>query len=66
MTRTYKKIKILLIENDITQVDLAKKIKTTPSYVNHIIHGNRKNSRIRRLIARELGCTVKTLFSDAA
>lgn len=66
MTSNSKKIKILLIKNNLTQVELARRINAKPSYVHHVIHGIRKNGRMRSLIARELGCNVKQLFSDAA
>jgi DNA-binding XRE family transcriptional regulator len=66
MNSKTKKIKMLLIKKDLTQSAIARKIGVTPKYVNHVIQGIRKNRRMRVLIARELGCKVSQIFSDAA
>ena len=58
------KIKMLMVEANVTGVDIAKATQTTRSHVCHTIAGRRKSSPVRRAIADALNREVSDLFPD--
>ena len=52
-------IKKRLIDRDMTQVDLANAIGTTPPMVTYIIYGQRDGEKWKNAIYRALGDTDK-------
>ncbi|UCD85506.1 MAG: helix-turn-helix transcriptional regulator [Deltaproteobacteria bacterium] len=59
-----KEIKKLLIDKDITQTELARRVGVSPAGLNQVINGKRKTRHIREAIARELGMEVSELFPE--
>jgi len=55
MTLQAKKIKILLIQKDITQREIADRLGVTPGLVANVINGRHKSRRVKDGIARILG-----------
>lgn len=58
------KLKLLRVEMDIKQKDLAKKIGTTPQYLRLLEIGKAKNPSIdiMKKLAKALNTDVQTLF----
>jgi transcriptional regulator with XRE-family HTH domain len=50
----YKKIKIRLIEKELTMVDLAKEVGLSRPYVSNLIAGRRKNEEAWKKILKAL------------
>jgi transcriptional regulator with XRE-family HTH domain len=59
-----KEIKKLLIDKDITQTELARRVGISLTGVNQVISGKRKTKHIQEAIARELGLKVGKLFRE--
>jgi DNA-binding XRE family transcriptional regulator len=59
-----KKIKILLIQKDIKQADIARKLGVSSVAVCNVIKGACESRRIKWAIARELGKRVEDLWPD--
>lgn len=55
---------ILRIERDMTQGDLAKRIKISRAYVNRVINGGYDSSFVKIKIANALGKPVNELWPD--
>ena len=55
-------IKALLALRNLSQTDIAKKYSISPSDLNKVISGKRKTSRIRFILANELGVEKDLLF----
>lgn len=60
-----KAIKILLIQKDIKQVDIARKIGVSSVAVCNVIKGACESKRIKWAIAIELGKKVDELWPDS-
>jgi len=60
-----KQIKILLIQKDIKQVDIARKLGVSNVAVCNVIKGACESKRIKWAIARELGKKVEDLWPDS-
>jgi lambda repressor-like predicted transcriptional regulator len=60
-----KKIKIRLIERGIMIKDIAAKAGVVPAYISAIIAGDKKNHRLRKLVAKALGFKPTDLWDDA-
>ncbi len=58
------KVKIALLERNITQMDIARECGVTPAAITHILSGERPGFRHRSKIARMLGMQVVDLFGD--
>lgn len=58
----HKRIRIKMILLGITGGKIAKKARTTRQAVNMTIAGNRKNPRLRAIIAKELGIPYSQLW----
>ena len=67
-TANTKLIKKLMIDKNLNNVFLAKKIsiaykrKITPEYVSHIVNGNKRTPWMQRAIAKLLGEDLDALF----
>ena len=61
-----KKYRIALIENDLTQVALARKLGVTDCYVSMLIRGVRHNEKLQRKIASIVGLDYAELWREAA
>jgi transcriptional regulator with XRE-family HTH domain len=59
-----KKIKKLLIDRDITQTELARRLGIPLTGVNQVISGKRKTKHIQEGIARLLGIKASRLFRE--
>ena len=57
-----KEIRILLLQKDVTQKDIARKIKVDPSYITRLFNHERKGDKTRKKIAKILGVSEKRLF----
>ncbi len=64
------RIKVLLLERDITVAELARRIsrrykrKLDPSTVSRVIHGNRYSDWIAHGIAKELSVPFEQIFRE--
>lgn len=58
-----KALKTLLVLLDISQKELAHRVQSTAPEISRVIAGKRRNRRLRRLIAAELGITDDDLNS---
>jgi len=59
-----KKIKILLINNDLDVAKLARKIKKNRSWVSQVLYGHIKGEPTRRAIAEALGVPYEELWGE--
>ena len=59
---TSKEIKILMELLDVTQTQVARKLKVTVPAVNSVIKGLRGNPRIRQAIADAVGRPVRQIW----
>lgn len=57
------KIKHALIDAEVKQADLARKLNVSEALISQILSGKRKGYRHRAQIARELGVSVEKLFN---
>lgn len=57
-----KNIKGLLVMAGIKQVEIARGLKVSRSFVSDVVAGKKKTRRIQRAIARALGMSVADLF----
>lgn len=62
----FKEIKKLLIDKDLSQAEIARRIRVSKSHVNNMLRGKRSNARLQKAIAREMGCEVADLFGKVA
>ncbi|MBI4826288.1 MAG: helix-turn-helix domain-containing protein [Nitrospirae bacterium] len=60
-----KVIKILLIQKDIKQADIARKLGVSNVAVCNVIKGSCESKRIKWAIAKELGKKVEELWPDS-
>lgn len=60
----FKEIKKLLIDLDLSQAEIARRIGVNKTYVNHVLKGTKRPEHIRGAIAREMGRTVADLFGE--
>lgn len=49
------KIKIALIQNDLSSQELAKRLNCSNSTISDVIYGRNMNKKTKALIAKELG-----------
>lgn len=62
-----KHIKKLLIDQELSISELAKRVGCKPPYISLTIHRKRRNARIQEAIAREWGLTTpQEIFADGA
>jgi len=66
MNSLAKKIKMLMIEKDITGADIARIAGVSRSAISHIIAGHSKSQRLRQLIAKEIGVPVEVFWPGAS
>ena len=59
-----KKIRRLMIDNEITAGDIAREVGCTRQNVNHIIGGRHRTPYVRQAIATALGVQVSDLWPD--
>ena len=59
---TSKEIKILMELLDVTQTQVARKLKVTVPAINSVIKGLRRNPRIRKAIADAVGRSVEQVW----
>ena len=57
-----KNIKALLVVAGVKQVDIARRLKTSRSFVSEVVSGKKRTLRVRRAIARSLGLKVSELW----
>jgi transcriptional regulator with XRE-family HTH domain len=57
-----KKIKMLLIDAEVTQTKIARNLGVTVSFINQIITGLRPTRRVREAIAQAVGKPVEELW----
>jgi len=58
-----KRIKILMLEKDVKQVDIVRKYGFDRGDISKVIKGTRKTPKIQSAIASELGFTRENLFN---
>ena len=61
---TPKEIKILLLQNDITQAAIAKKLKVSRTSIHNVIKGIVESHRIKQAIASAVGMKVSELWPN--
>lgn len=61
----FKEIKIWLIENELTQVEIAKRLGVSQTAVYQVMKGKSKSKRIEALL-KKLGCPSEFLDKKAA
>lgn len=61
---TVKDIKIYFIRNDITQADIAARLKVSNAAICRVISGKSKSRRIQETIARMLNMRVEDVWGD--
>lgn len=59
-----KKIKSLMILNDVKQPELAQKLNCSQPAISRVIHGKSTSARIRLAIAQALDKTVEQLWPE--
>jgi len=64
-TRLDKKIKIKMIEMDVTGAEIARKIDVHRSAINNTIRGRLRSRRLRKAIASALRLKVEDLWPEA-
>ena len=64
MDDTKKRIKIQMIQNGVTIIEIASAIGVTPSAVHQVITGLRNTPRIRAAIAQAIGLPVSEIWPD--
>jgi transcriptional regulator with XRE-family HTH domain len=60
-----KRIKIKMIEKDVSGADIARKVGVHRSAINHVINGKNRSPRLRQAIADALGEKYDTLWGEA-
>ena len=60
------KIRALLVERGIKQVDIANELNVSRSHVGSVIAGRWRSKRIAECIARRLNMPIERLFRDYA
>ncbi len=61
---TPKEIKILLLEHDVKQVQIAKKLGTSRAAISLVIKGVAESRRIKTAIAQAVGMKMKDLWPN--
>lgn len=57
-----RQIKALMILKGLTNVELAKRIQVSKTWISLVIWGHAKSERVRRRIAEELGVSYEELW----
>lgn len=61
---TPKEIKMLLLEHDVKQVQIAKKLGTSRAAISLVIKGVAESRRIKKAIAQSLGMEAEDLWPN--
>ena len=61
----FKEIKIWLIENELTQTELAKRLGVSQTAIYQVMKGKSKSKKIENLL-KKLGCPSEFLDEEAA
>ena len=56
------RVKILMLQKDISQVSIVNKYKFDKGDVSKVVHGKRRTRAIQEAIAQELGMPVTDVF----
>lgn len=56
------RVKVLLAEREMTLSDLGRKVGCTTHALSQIINGQRPNSKLKPLIAKALGVSLKEIL----
>lgn len=59
------RVKILMLQKDVSQVQIVNKYKFDKGDVSKVVHGKRRTRAIQEAIARELQMTVEDVFGGA-
>jgi transcriptional regulator with XRE-family HTH domain len=62
MSPTEIEIKKALLDAQIKQIDVARKLRISRQFVNKVIKGQRPTRRVRRAIAKAVGKRVEELW----
>ena len=60
-----KKVKILLIEKDLTQAEIGRRLGYSKGMINHVIRGRVRHPFIEEAVARMLGQKPEELWKVA-
>jgi len=60
-----KKIRKLMIDEEVTAAEIARKARCTRQNVTYVIDGVVKDSPVKKILARRLGKSVAELWPDA-
>lgn len=63
---TPRKIRALMVEKDVSQIEIAIALEVSPVTVNGVIHGRWSSRRIANELASKLGVPVEKLFKQYA
>lgn len=61
-TAARNRVKILMLQKDISQVHIVNKYRFDKGDVSKVVHGKRKTRAIQEAIARELNMAVEEVF----
>lgn len=64
LNRTVKKIKIVMIEKEVTGAEIARRAGVDRSSIHHVITGKCRSARLRQAIAEALEVTVDELWPE--
>ena len=59
-----KQIKILLLQNDVKQADIARKLKVSKQAIHNVIKGIAESRRIKIEIARAVGMRIEDIWPN--
>lgn len=59
---TPKELKILFIEKNITQAELAREAGTSQAMIHHIVQGRSRSRRIENIIAKRVQRPAVSIF----
>jgi predicted regulator of amino acid metabolism with ACT domain len=62
MLKVSKKVKIMMIDKELTGADIARKAGVDRSAINHVIANRSKSPRLRKIIAESLNASVEELW----
>ena len=61
MTENQKTVKKLMIDAEVNQVSLSRRIPCSARFMGQLLHGERKSKRIKAQVARILGISPAEL-----
>lgn len=57
-------LRILLLQRDVSQADIALTLGLNRSVVNRVVNGHSQNPRIRRAVAKAIGLSYSAVWGE--